>query len=84
VENERKIKAANVVLEKDGFCYLGTIKPVYFLRAAELGEIYKNLAKCHPDLTLEGFIELLDSLTKCSTRRTIIRSSASCHQLQPG
>lgn len=62
-EIEKHIADENVPLERDGFRYIGTTKPVYFLRAAVFRRIFINFAKRHPDLTAAEFVALLDLLS---------------------
>ena len=66
-ELRKKVKADQVPLGKDGFRYVGTTKPVYFLRAADLRKLYKDFAKRHPDLTADELVALLDSLSHGKT-----------------
>ncbi len=54
-------------LAKDGFRYVGTTKPSYLLRAADLRQLYKDFAKRQPDLTADELVVLLDSLSQGKT-----------------
>ncbi len=66
-EIRKNVKADQVPLAKDGFRYVGTTKPIYFLRAADLHKLYHDFAKRHPDLTVDELVALLDSLSKGKT-----------------
>jgi 3-methyladenine DNA glycosylase AlkD len=60
---EKYVAENNILLERDGFRYIGTTKAVYFIRAVDLRRIFKKFAKRHPDLTMHEFVTLLDSLS---------------------
>ena len=54
-------------LAKDGDRYVGTSKPVYLLKSAEIGRIYSDFKKRHPDLSSAEFVSLLNSLSQGET-----------------
>ena len=68
----KSIADKNVPLEKNSAHYIGTTKPVYYLRPADLRMIYRGFAARHPDLTLTEFVSLLDSLCTGETYNEFI------------
>ncbi|MDD4857778.1 MAG: DNA alkylation repair protein [Candidatus Krumholzibacteria bacterium] len=62
-EIEKVAAREKVPLKKDGFRYVGTTKPGYFLRAAAIREIFSGFSKRHRDLSTAEFGKLLDSLS---------------------
>lgn len=52
----------NVPLKKEGNRYVGTTKPIYLLKAAAIGGIFREFKDRHADLTHLEFVALLDSL----------------------
>ena len=54
-------------LQAQGDRYVGTLKPCYMFRAAVFGEIKRNWIKRHPDLALNEYIDLLNSLSQGAT-----------------
>jgi 3-methyladenine DNA glycosylase AlkD len=49
-------------LAEEGFGYIGTTKPVYFLRVDVVRRLLRGFARQHGDLALEELVGLLDSL----------------------
>jgi 3-methyladenine DNA glycosylase AlkD len=64
---ESLVKKNNIPLEKDGLRYIGTTKPVYFIRTADIRRMYKEFTSRHPDMTVSELVELLDSLSLART-----------------
>lgn len=60
---EKRAAEENVPLQKDGNRYVGTTKPIYSLKAAVIGQMFREFKSRHADLTLAEFVALLDSLS---------------------
>ena len=58
--------AENTALAQ-GNRYVGTSKPVYLMKSASIGLIFREFTRRHSDLTLAEFVPLLDSLSQGET-----------------
>jgi 3-methyladenine DNA glycosylase AlkD len=56
----------NIPLDQ-GNRYVGTSKPVYLMKSASIGAIYRDFTRRHPDLSPAEYISLLDSLSQGET-----------------
>ncbi len=54
-------------LDENGSRYIGSTKPVYFIRAADLRKLFGEFPRNHPDLSTAEFVSLLDSLSQGKT-----------------
>ncbi len=52
---------------QQGNRYVGTTKPIYSIRSAVVGEMFREFKKRHADLSLDEFVALLDSLAPGET-----------------
>ena len=64
---KKQAAEAKVPLQAQGDRYVGTLKPCYMFRAAVFSKIKRNWIRRHPDLTLNEYIDLLNSLSQGAT-----------------
>ena len=63
---ESLASAENIPLAQ-GNRYVGTSKPVYLMKSASIGLIFRDFTRRHPDLSSAEFVLLLDSLSQGET-----------------
>lgn len=63
---ESLARAENIPLAQ-GNRYVGTSKPVYLMKSASIGLIFRDFTRRHPDLSSAEFVSLLDSLSQGET-----------------
>lgn len=66
-EIDSLVTEQKIPLEIHGDPYVGTTKPVYFLKAVDIRKIFANFQKRHPEMTSTEFTDLLDSLSQGKT-----------------
>src|SRR5512138_2512223 len=64
---EQHVSENQIPLEIHGDRYVGTTKPVYFLKAVDIRKIFGNFQKRYPEMTTTEFAALLDSLSRGKT-----------------
>ena len=60
---KERAKEENTPFQKDGNRYVGTTKPFYPLKAAVIGQMFREFKNRHADLAQAEFVALLDSLS---------------------
>jgi len=70
-EIERRAAETNTP-SPHGSRYVGTTKPMYSIRAAVVGEMFRAFKKRHADLSQAEFVALLDSLARGKTYNEFI------------
>lgn len=70
-EIERCAKETHTPLQP-GNRYVGTTKPIYLIKSAVVGEMFRAFKKRHADLSLVEFVALLDSLARGKTYNEFI------------
>jgi len=63
---EQRAAESNTPLQ-NGNHYVGTTKPIYGMRSAVIGDMFRAFHRRHPDLTQAEFVALLDSLARGKT-----------------
>jgi 3-methyladenine DNA glycosylase AlkD len=71
VEIKQRAAETNTPLQQ-GNRYVGTTKPIYLIKSAVVGEMFREFKKRHADLSLDEFVALLDSLARGKTYNEFI------------